>query len=251
MTTLEFSHNSGLVVVSFLIALVAGFTGLTLTKDLSQKSFSQRKIAVSLASVALGGGIWSMHFVAMLGLQMPVLFYYDAAITLASALLAILIVGVALGLLHFFERRPKILFLSGSLVGFGILTMHYLGMAGLQLCRPIYTVQGISLAFLSAISLCVAAIWIAYEQRSNRNILLGTVCFGLAVFAVPLFSTAHQINCLCSPASSDPDKCRTDNAYFPWRRCRLLPSKYLAPQNLSYMHTFQSSNRNWFLDSPA
>ena len=120
----------------------------------------------------------------MLGLQMPVLFYYDAAITLASALLAILIVGVALGLLHFFERRPKILFLSGSLVGFGILTMHYLGMAGLQLCRPIYTVQGISLAFLSAISLCVAAIWIAYEQRSNRNILLGTVCFGLAVFAV-------------------------------------------------------------------
>ena len=184
MTTLEFSHNSGLVVVSFLIALVAGFTGLTLTKDLSQKSFSQRKIAVSLASVALGGGIWSMHFVAMLGLQMPVLFYYDAAITLASALLAILIVGVALGLLHFFERRPKILFLSGSLVGFGILTMHYLGMAGLQLCRPIYTVQGISLAFLSAISLCVAAIWIAYEQRSNRNILLGTVCFGLAVFAV-------------------------------------------------------------------
>ncbi|MFZ8867928.1 MAG: MHYT domain-containing protein [Paracoccaceae bacterium] len=184
MTTLEFSHNSGLVVVSFLIALVAGFTGLTLTKDLSQKSFSQRKIAVSLASVALGGGIWSMHFVAMLGLQMPILFYYDAAITLASALFAILIVGVALGLLHFFERRPKILFLSGSLVGFGILTMHYLGMAGLQLCRPIYTVQGISLAFLSAISLCVAAIWIAYEQRSNRNILLGTVCFGLAVFAV-------------------------------------------------------------------
>ena len=105
MTTLEFSHNSGLVVASFLIALVAGFTGLTLTKDLSQKSFSQRKIAVSLASVALGGGIWSMHFVAMLGLQMPILFYYDAAITLASALLAILIVGVALGLLHFFERK--------------------------------------------------------------------------------------------------------------------------------------------------
>ena len=115
MTTLEFSHNSGLVVVSFLIALVAGFTGLTLTKDLSQKSFSQRKIAVSLASVALGGGIWSMHFVAMLGLQMPILFYYDAAITLASALLAILIVGVALGLLHFFERRTKILFLFSML----------------------------------------------------------------------------------------------------------------------------------------
>ncbi len=101
--------------MSFLIALVAGFTGLTITKDLSQKSFSQHKIAVSLASVPLE-------------------------------------------LLHFFERRPKILFPSDSLVEFGILTMHYLDIASLQLCRPIYTVQGISFAFLSAISLCVAAI---------------------------------------------------------------------------------------------
>ena len=45
-----------------------------------------------------------MHFVAMLGMQMPSLFYYDAAITLASALTAILIVGAALILLHFAKR---------------------------------------------------------------------------------------------------------------------------------------------------
>ena len=88
---IEYGHNGLLVFLSLLVALVAGFTGLSLTKDLSSKSFSQRKIAVALASFALGGGIWSMHFVAMLGLQMPILFYYDAAITLVSALIAILL----------------------------------------------------------------------------------------------------------------------------------------------------------------
>ena len=100
---IEYGHNGLLVFLSLLVALVAGFTGLSLTKDLSSKSFSQRKIAVALASFALGGGIWSMHFVAMLGLQMPILFYYDAAITLVSALIAILLVAVALGAAAFHE----------------------------------------------------------------------------------------------------------------------------------------------------
>ncbi|NDI06985.1 MAG: hypothetical protein EBY58_12170 [Rhodobacteraceae bacterium] len=64
---IEYGHNGLLVFLSLLVALVAGFTGLSLTKDLSSKSFSQSKIALALASFALVGVIWSMHFVAMLG----------------------------------------------------------------------------------------------------------------------------------------------------------------------------------------
>ncbi len=184
MDFVDVSHHPGLVVASFVVALVAGFTGLTLTKDLSSKSYGQRKFAIALASVALGGGIWSMHFVAMLGIQMPILFYYDSALTLASALLAILIVGAALILLHFAERTRVTVTLAGAIVAVGVLSMHYLGMAGLQLCRAVYTPLGIFVAALSAFVLCTAAFWIAYGQRSNRTILLGTLCFGVAVFAV-------------------------------------------------------------------
>ncbi len=184
MEFLDVTHNPMLVIASLVIAMVAGFTGLTLTKDLSSKSFAQRKIAIALASVALGGGIWSMHFVAMLGLQMPILFYYDAAVTLASALVAILIVGAALTLLHFIPRTPFIVTLAGGLVATGILSMHYIGMAGLQLCRAVYTPFGLLLAVLSAFGLCIAAFWMAYGERSKRNILLGTVCFGFAVVSV-------------------------------------------------------------------
>lgn len=184
MEFLDVSHNTALVFASMLIALVAGFTGLTLSKDLAKQSVLRRKGSIAMSAIALGGGIWSMHFVAMLGIQMPILFYYDAAITLASALLAILIVGTALLLLHFRERTPVTLSVAGAIVGCGILGMHYVGMAGLQFCRAVYTPFGLLLAGVSAVGLCIVAFWIAYGRRNDRNILLGTLCFGAAVSAV-------------------------------------------------------------------
>ncbi len=184
MEVLNYSHNALLVAMSIMVALVAGFTGLTLTRNLSDKTVMQRKVAVAMAAVALGGGIWSMHFVAMLGLQMPILFYYDAAITLASALVAILIVGGALILLHFMERTPLLILGAGGIVGFGILVMHYIGMAGLEMCRAVYTPFGIIASSVVAIALCAFAFWVAYGHRSDRNIVLGTLCFGGAVCAV-------------------------------------------------------------------
>ncbi|MEP1767341.1 MAG: MHYT domain-containing protein [Sulfitobacter sp.] len=184
MEFLVVSHNSLLIVASVVISVVAGFTGLTLSKDLSKQSLPRRKASIAMSAIALGGGIWSMHFVAMLGIQMPILFYYDAAITLASALLAILIVGIALLLLHFRERTPVTVSAAGALVGCGILAMHYIGMAGLELCRAVYTLPGILLAAVCAVGLCIAAFWIAYGQRTKRNILLGALCFGTAVSAV-------------------------------------------------------------------
>lgn len=190
MEFLDVSHSTALVAASIVIALVAGFTGLTLSKDLSKQTVLRRKGSVALSAFALGGGIWSMHFVAMLGIQMPVLFYYDAAITLASALLAILIVGTALLLLHFRERTPVTLSAAGVLVGLGILAMHYIGMAGLQLCRAVYTPAGIAVAVVAAIGFSVTAFWVAYGRRTNRSILLGTLCFGFAVSGVHFVAIA-------------------------------------------------------------
>ncbi len=62
--------------------------------------------------------------------------------------------------------------------------MHYIGMSGLELCRAVYTVPGVSMAVLASCALNIAAFWVAYGQRRHRNILLGTVCFGGSVFAV-------------------------------------------------------------------
>ena len=191
MEFLSVSHNTFLIGMSCLVALFAGFTGLSLTRDLSSKPVFQKKASIALASVALGGGIWAMHFVAMLGLQLSIVFYYDAAITLVSALSAILIVGAALILLHFAERTALTITAAGAVVGCGVLVMHYIGMAGLELCRAVYTTAGLVLSSLVAVVLCVLAFWIAYGQRTKRNILLGTFCFATAVCSVHFLAMAR------------------------------------------------------------
>ncbi|MEL6618052.1 MAG: MHYT domain-containing protein [Pseudomonadota bacterium] len=190
MEFLDVSNSGFLIAMSCVVALVAGFTGLSLTRDLSAKPVIQKKVSIALASVALGGGIWAMHFVAMLGVQLPILFYYDAAITLVSALCAILIVSAALILLHFAERTPVIISLAGAIVGVGVLVMHYIGMAGLELCRAIYSPAGVVFSSVAAIGLCILAFWIAYGQRTNRNIVLGTICFAVAVCSVHFLAMA-------------------------------------------------------------
>lgn len=184
MEFLVVTHSGFLIAMSGIVALVAGFTGLSLTRDLAEKPMFQKKASIALAAVALGGGIWAMHFVAMLGLKLPILFYYDAAITLVSALSAILLVGAALILLHFTERTPFVISLAGAIVGVGILVMHYIGMAGLELCRAVYTTSGVVYSSVVALGLCITAFWIAYGKRTNRNIVLGTICFAVAVCAV-------------------------------------------------------------------
>ena len=190
MEFVEFSHNLWLIVASFAVALMAGFTGLSLTNGLSTYSYTRRKIAISFAAIALGGGIWSMHFVAMLGLQLPFVFYYDAAVTLTSALVAILVVGTALLILHFGKRTRAKLLLAGVIVGVGIGAMHYIGMAALELCRAVYTPLGIVISIIASCVLSVVAFGIAYGRRNRRNILLGTIVFGVAVCGVHFVAIA-------------------------------------------------------------
>ncbi|SHH33114.1 MHYT domain-containing protein, NO-binding membrane sensor [Cognatiyoonia sediminum] len=202
MEFLDVNHNSFLVVMSCIVAFAAGFTGLSLTRDLASKNDFEKKMLIALASVALGGGIWAMHFVAMLGLQMPILFYYDAAITLISALTAILIVSAALILLHFTERTTRTIVISGAIVGSGILAMHYIGMAGLELCRAVYTTEGIVVSLLAAIVLCVVAFGIAYGERTNKNIFLGTIGFAAAVASVHFLAMAGT-NFVAVPSGSE------------------------------------------------
>jgi NO-binding membrane sensor protein with MHYT domain len=186
----EAAHDLRLVIASLAVAMMAGFTGLSLTRGANALPVGRRKVTVSMAAVALGGGIWSMHFVAMLGLKLPFLYYYDTLITLISALVAILLTGIALLVLHFLPRTPVTITGAGVIIGIGIPIMHYIGMSGMELCRPIYTPLGVGLALVASIALSVAAVWLAYSERGRANILLGTAGFGLAVFSVHFLAMA-------------------------------------------------------------
>lgn len=187
---LDFTHDWRLVVASLAIALMAGFTGLSLTRGASRLAAPRRKAVVSMAAVALGGGIWSMHFVAMLGLQLPISYFYDALVTLISALVAILLTGLALLILHFRPRTASSQNLAGAIIGIGISGMHYIGMSGMELCRPVYSVSGVAGALIASIALSILAIRLAYSERGRSNIVLGTLGFGLAVVMVHYLAMA-------------------------------------------------------------
>ena len=181
---IAYTHDATFVLASLAVVMMAGFTGLSLTRGASGLATPQRKLVVTMSAVALGGGVWSMHFVAMLGLRLPVEFYYDPLITLISALVAILITGLALLILHFRPRSARSITLAGAIVGAGIPVMHFIGMSGIELCRPVYTPGGVVLAFAASVLLGIAAMRIAYSERGRANIVLGTVVFGVAVFSV-------------------------------------------------------------------
>lgn len=187
---LDFTHNPWMVAASFVVAFFAGFSGLSLMQGASGLAPSQRKLLVAVAAIVLGSGIWSMHFVAMLGLRLPIPFYYDGLITLISALVAILMVGLALLMLHFASRSPAMITAAGCVVGAGIVLMHYIGMLGMKLCGPVFSPLGVGLALGAALGLSSLAVWVAYGARTRGNILLGTVCFAGAVVTVHFIAMA-------------------------------------------------------------
>ena len=187
---LEHGHNHYLILASLAVAIMSAFTGLSLTQGASAMGVAQRKLVVSMSAVALGSGIWSMHFVAMLGMTLPVSFHYDALVTMMSALVAILLTGIALLLVHFGKRTGLRITLAGMCVGVGILAMHYIGMSGIQDVKPVYSAFGIGVAIVASIVLCVVSFWISYGHRESRNILSGTLVFGISIVAVHFIAMA-------------------------------------------------------------
>ena len=177
-------YNPWLVGLSVMIALMASFTGLSMTRGLSGMSVGQRQLRIALSSVALGGGIWSMHFLAILAMQFNVPVSFQIGETVASALFAILLAGLALLILHFGVRTKGKMTLSGAILGVGIVAMHYVGLSAIEGCLPVYSTIGILVAAVLAVGLGIAAITIAYGARTERNTLLATLVFGAAVTVV-------------------------------------------------------------------
>ncbi len=182
---IEVTHLPLLVAGSFVIAIMGAFTALRLTSNLRHVSIEARKTRISQGAFALGSSIWSMHFVAMLAIKLPVSIGYDPSKTLASALIAVLAVGLAFLTLHFGVRTKKTILIAGVLTGFGIAGMHYLGMSAISENVVVtYSTFGIVLAICIGIAVSIAALELAYGDRSLLSIAIGSVVLGLAISAM-------------------------------------------------------------------
>jgi len=182
---LTVTYDPVLVSASIVIAVMASFTGLRLTSGLSHLGTEARRVAIAKAAIALGSGIWSMHFVGMLAVQLPIVLVYDSLPTLISALIAILVVGIGLILLHFGVRTRMRIAVAGMLTGVGIVSMHYVGMIGVRGdCIIIYDPIGILAATVIAVLASILSLELAYHRRTIGLTLIGSIILGLTIAAM-------------------------------------------------------------------
>lgn len=113
-----------LVGLSFVIAVAASSAGLSLASRMANDSGRARDVWLAMAALALGGGIWSMHFVAMLAFSLPGMsMSYEPWTTLVSFLIPVLLTVLALRIVAPQHRSVRTLLPGGLLMG-GVLAMH-------------------------------------------------------------------------------------------------------------------------------
>ena len=123
------SYNLGLVCLSFVIAVVTSYTALDLALRIGESYGITKKIWIGGCAFSMGGGIWSMHFTAMLAYQLPFEVSYDIWITLLSIIISIIASGIGLFLASAKPISISKIAMGGMIMGIGVASMHYTGMA--------------------------------------------------------------------------------------------------------------------------
>jgi NO-binding membrane sensor protein with MHYT domain/two-component sensor histidine kinase len=181
-------YDLNLVILSYVVAVFSSYIALDITVHLRDMTISdfRRRLWLVGGAIAMGAGIWSMHFVGMLAFSLPMMpMSYDSFWTTLSLLIAILASGFALNLLKIQIIRPRRLAVGGILLGFAIASMHYAGMEGMKVHVDIHYLPGLFLlSILIAIIASEAALWLALKSAHKRQIklkLFSAIVMGAAI----------------------------------------------------------------------
>jgi PAS domain S-box-containing protein len=164
--------NLGLVVLSYLVAVTASHVTLLLAARVRDPHSVNWKLWIACGGLAMGLGIWSMHFVATLALRLPIQVLYDLRLTALSWVFAIVACSAAFIMLRRLTgQRHRDFLLPGALIGIGIASMHYTGDASMKLNPGIqYDPLLFTLSILIAMGAATAALWIAFHLAKHRSV---------------------------------------------------------------------------------
>src|SRR6202158_6216062 len=176
------THDPYLVVLSILVASFASYTALDLAAHVGAARGVSRRLWLVAAAITMGGGIWSMHFVAMLAFIMPMPMSYDIGLTTLSLVVAILVTGGGFYVISRQSASPLRLVLSGIFMGLGIAGMHYIGMAAMRGHADLsYDPLFVALSLVIAIGASTVALWVAFRTTDLAQKLVAAVVMGLAI----------------------------------------------------------------------
>ncbi|MFC4932403.1 MHYT domain-containing protein [Massilia sp. GCM10023247] len=180
-------YDPKLVMLSILMAIFASWMGLQIAGQARQQT-RLRTLFLLTGSVALGAGVWSMHFIGMLAFNLCTKVDYDPMITILSSLPSIGASFVALNLIARERIGADALLLGGVLVGAGIGAMHYAGMAGMRMSLDLlYDPLTFGLSIVVAVVLATLALWVRFgltrfsSMSEGRRLLLAASVMGCAI----------------------------------------------------------------------
>ncbi|MFC9112881.1 MULTISPECIES: MHYT domain-containing protein [Streptomyces] len=170
-------------VLSYAMACVGAALGLRCTVRALAATGRARRNWLLTAASAIGTGIWTMHFTAMLGFGVSGTdIRYDVPLTLVSLVVAMLFVCAGVFAVGHHPGRVRALLLGGLTTGLGVAGMHYLGMAAVRLHGEVgYDPARVALSVLIAVVAATAALWAALAIRSPAAVTVASLIMGAAV----------------------------------------------------------------------
>ena len=184
VTVHNFSYGLLNPVLGYAMSCLGAFLGLRcITRARALAGFAKARW-LALAAVSVGAtGIWTMHFIAMLGFTIPGQeILYNVPVTIASMLIAIAVVGVGLFIVGYGNGGWVPLLTGGVIVGVGVAAMHYMGMAAMIMSDSMhYDPLLFILSVVIAIVAGTAALWAGTRVRGVAATIVASLIMGVAV----------------------------------------------------------------------
>lgn len=188
---LDVSWDPVLIAISFLVAFIASFVALDSAGKITGAS---RKAALCwrvAGGATLGIGIWSMHFIGMLSMKMPMVMSYDLWLTIGSLAIAVMAATMAINIVVPGNTLSLVrLFFATLILSAGVVSMHYVGMAASMLHSGIsWNMTIVSLSVLIAVVASGKALWLAFHLRHSHkgvfiNRIAAAVVMGIVICAM-------------------------------------------------------------------
>ena len=180
----NFTYGPLTPVLGFVMSSLGCFLGLRCTTRARASRGAPRARWLLLATVSIATtGIWVMHFVAMLGFTIPgQTISYSVPVTVLSMLIAVIVVGIGLLIVGFGGSGWRTLLMGGLIIGFGVASMHYIGMAAMKMPDTVrYNNVVVVLSVAIAVVAGTAALWAALRLATVGATLLASLIMGVAV----------------------------------------------------------------------
>lgn len=190
-------------VLSYVMACVGSALGLRCTVRALEADGALKRNWLLLASFAIGSGIWTMHFIAMMGFGVegaPV--RYDVPLTVLSLVMSIAVVSAGVFTAGYGRSRVTSVALGGLGTGLGVAAMHYTGMAALNLhgtvgFHPLLVIASVAIAVAAA----TAALTLTLIVRGPVLAVLAALVMGLAVSSMH-YTAMYAVSVSLAPSSA-------------------------------------------------